>query len=53
MNGAVFALPLDVVGTVSGALLSPLPSVPFDSPDADVISGGTGSGSGFKCVDLR
>ncbi len=39
MNGAVFALPLDVVGTVSGALLSPFPSVPFDSPDAEVVSG--------------
>ncbi len=47
MNGAVFALPLEVVGTVSGSLSSPLPSVPFDSPDADVVSGGTGSGSGF------
>ncbi len=43
MNGAVFALPHDVVGTVSGSLSS----VPFDSPDAEVVSGRTGSGSGF------
>ncbi len=52
-NGAVFPLALDVVGTVSGSWSSPFPSVPFVSPDAEVVLGGTGSGSGSGvCVGV-